>query len=84
MTVEQFEKQVWEVERVRLVIRAPAAATVKSYGHKNAATKTWSVSEWKKKRIKAKIGNLGAVVIDGRGRIPHGRTLLSSVRAGYR
>lgn len=83
MTIQEFEDAIWAIEGVRLVVRSAANKTVSGYDYKKAANETWHTSEWLKKRVVSKLGNLSHIVIDGNGEEPHGRTLLRNLRRTY-
>ena len=83
MTVEQLEAKVWAQDGIRIVIRAALSANVKDYTLKNAAQANWSIAEFLRKRITPLLKGHEVVVLQGDGEEPHGRTLLSSIRAKY-
>jgi len=84
VTVEDFEEKVWEIDRIRIVVRAPAKDQVDDYNWQNSAAETQRVTEWLETRIVPKIGAREVIVIGGDGEEPHGRTLLRTLRDGYR
>ena len=83
MTVKEFENKVWRIEGVRVVVRAAASAAVQDYGYRNAADKTWNLSEWLENRVVSKLNGYDVVVIGADGKVPHGRTLLRTIRERY-
>ena len=83
MNVSDFEKAVFELEDVRIVIRAPANTEVGDYNYQRAASGTASVSEWLATRIADLVGQFKAVVVDGTGVTPHGRTRMATLRGSY-
>jgi hypothetical protein len=84
MKVCDFEDKVWEIDRIRLVLRIPEGQEVGEYDWKKAADEGWSVTKYLESRIAPKVGQAGVVVIDGDGEEPHGRTLLRTARASYK
>ncbi|WP_445677477.1 hypothetical protein [Pseudomonas putida] len=85
ITVQEFEEQVWTVEGIRVVVRAPENARVPEYDYQNAANSTFSVTKWMTTRIDPALDgtNYQVTVIQGNGEEPHGRNLLKKVRATY-
>lgn len=83
MRANKFEDAVWKKDGVRVVVRAPAAATVVDYENLNAAAGTLSVTGFLGNRILPKVNPFEAVVILGDGTIAHGRTKLTAVRQSY-
>lgn len=86
LTVKEFEQAVWEVEGIRIVIRADpnSELSLESYWS-NAAPQTWSLSEWRQKRLNQSLdAHHAADIIGPSGHEPHGRTLLSTIRGTYR
>ena len=62
MKVEDFEQAVWEVETIRVVVRAPAGAQVAEYSNQNAADEKWGVEEWLRKRVRPKLSGKAVAV----------------------
>tara|TARA_B100000700_G_scaffold331223_2_gene462419 strand:+ start:6894 stop:7163 length:270 start_codon:yes stop_codon:yes gene_type:complete len=83
MTVKEFEEAVWQLEGIRLVIREASGAEVADYDYDRAAYRTHSITEWLRNRIYPRLDGLEAVVINGYGEIPNGRTRLDNLRATY-
>lgn len=83
MTVQEFEQAVWQVEGIRVVVRAAPSAEVGSYPYRNAAIKSNSVTQWLESRIAPQLENYGVQVVDGYGVRPHGGTSLRKIRASY-
>ena len=84
MRVNEFEEKVWEIEGVRIVIRANSNEKVEVYDFVNTApqgnTLTWFLSG----RVKPLLAdNMKVVTIDGSGKVPNGKTLLSTLRQTY-
>ena len=83
MTPWEIEQAVFELDEIRIVIRAGTNTQLGSYQYTRKAAENASVAEWLDQRIKPITNNHAVVVIDGNGNIPHGRTRLSSLRASY-
>ncbi len=85
MTVKEFEEAVWKVENVRVVVRAAdEKEKVGDYNYQNAANESWSIADWDRKRVRKKLGaKREIIVIDGSGEVPHGGTLLRTIRRSY-
>ncbi|MBW2089981.1 MAG: hypothetical protein JRI37_13565 [Deltaproteobacteria bacterium] len=83
MKVWEFEEKVWEVEGIRIVIRAASEENVSNYTFKNSAQEGWRVTQLIEKRLQPKIGDYEVIIIQGDGEQPHGRVILRSVRRTY-
>jgi len=84
MNVITFEEKVWEVDQIRVVIRASWNTEIGDFDWKNKAADNSSVTNWLNNRIFPKIANLSAIVIEGTGQQPHGRKSLEKVRNSYK
>ncbi len=83
MKLAAFEQQVWEVEGIRIVVRADENDELKDYGYKRAAPETWSTREFLENRIEPLVGDRKVVVIRGDGQKSHGAVKLRNLRASY-
>jgi hypothetical protein len=83
MTIREFEKKVWQVDTVRIVIRDRKTRKVSTYRQKRAAQENWNITGYLRKRISPLIDDREVVVLDGNGKIPNGRTLLKTIRLSY-
>jgi hypothetical protein len=83
MTPWEIEQAVFDLEEVRIVIRAPATERLGDYPFARKAASNTSVTEWLQQRVMPILGDNAVVVIDGSGRIPHGRTKMETLRASY-
>ena len=83
MTVAELEKKVWDQDGVRIVLRDRSRARVGKYIRQNAARETWSIKKFLDNRINPLVREKEVVVLDGKGKIPHGRTLLKTIRLSY-
>ncbi len=83
MKVSEFEENVWQVEGIRIVLRANPDSVVEDYDYKNAADERWRVTELIEKRITTRINGIFTMVLQGNGKEPHGGILLKNIRKGY-
>ena len=83
MTPWEIEQAVFELDEIRIVIRAGTNTQLGTYQYTRKAAENASVAEWLDQRIKPILKNHAVVVIDGNGNVPHGRTRLSTLRASY-
>ena len=83
MKLADFEQQVWEVENIRIVVRADENDEVKDYNYKRSATETWTTNEFLKNRIEPRVGSKKVVVIRGDGQKTRGGVKLRNLRATY-
>lgn len=84
MMVWELELKAWELDEVRVIVRAPAKAQVIDYTKTNAADKRMSVTKYVDTRIQPCASEFEVVVIDGAGNFVHGRTKLDKVRKSYK
>ena len=83
MKVQELEDKVWEQDNIRIVIRAHSQDKVDAYHHKNAAQGNWRITQFLGNRIKPLVKNKEVVVIEGNGKVVHGKKLLKSIRESY-
>ena len=83
MTVAEFEKAVWNLEGIRIVVRASEGTIVGDYKHKNRGAKMDTVSEWRDRRVASCLGDLEFVIVDGNGEHAHGNMKLQTLRETY-
>lgn len=83
MRVDEFEKAVWEIDKIRIRIRAPVGKQIGDYGYRNWAAQTTSVTNWLATRITPKLNGHEVSVIAGDFSEPHGATYLKTLRASY-
>jgi len=83
MTVQELETKVWEQDRIRIIVRDRSTGMVGQYRHRNAAQENWRITQFLNTRIGPLVKDREVVVLDGTGEVPHGRTLLKSVRQSY-
>lgn len=84
VSATDLERQIYEKEEIRIVIRAKESQQFDSYSYSRKAATTVSATDWYNTRLKPLLGNdVDAVIIDGHGNIPHGRTKLDTIRNSY-
>lgn len=83
MTPREIEQTIFDLEEVRITIRAPTNITMGDYIYTRKAAGNASITEWLLQRVIPIIGGYEVVVIDGTGAIPHGRTKMETLRASY-
>lgn len=84
VSVSEFERQVFELEEVKIVVRAPRGQSVPSYDYERKADKSSSVAEWSDKRLKPSLKDVEFEIVKGDGSVPHGRTKMETVRSSYK
>lgn len=84
MFVWEFEKNVWEVEGIRIIIRADSKEKLGDFDWKNAAAGNSTVADWLKNRISPRINGFSVAVIGGDGEEVHKGKLLERVRNSYK
>ena len=82
ISVTEFEKQVYQVESVRLVVRAPSNTAIKPYQYEKAASSKWRYSQLET-RIEKSTAHFEYVIIDGYGKIPSRNMTLARIRKSY-
>lgn len=89
-TVGEFERQVLELEGIRVKLVHPSGRKVRKdkdglppYKYERAARSSWTVKTWLRHRIRGSRNGFAVEVLDGRGDPVWGNTLLSTVRATY-
>lgn len=83
MQVIDFEQKVFELEGVRIVIRAPRNADVGEYGYKKSYPQNNSIREWLDTRVFDKVEDYDVVVVDGTGALPNRKTHMATLRDSY-
>ena len=84
MRVKDFERRVFEVENIRLVIRANRDDVVGDIDWSEPSDGNWSKNDWFTRRIAPLTRGFETAVINGKGDIVHGRTRLRTLRNTYR
>ena len=83
MEVWELERKAWQLDGIRVVVRAPSGAQVVPYTNTNAAGKGMNVTKYVATRIQPCVSTFEVAVIGGNGELVHGRTLLGKVRESY-
>jgi len=83
MKVCEFEDKVWEIEGIRIVIRAPSEKEVLDYDYQNAAQGNWRIAQLLEGRIQPNLEDMEIIVLQGDGEQPHGRAILRTIRQSY-
>lgn len=84
VSATDLERQIFEKEEIRVVIRAPRNASFDEYSYERKAAANTSITDWYNTRLKPILGEgCDADVIDGYGTNPHGRTGIERVRNSY-
>ena len=84
MNVRQYENRVWQVDNLRIVVRARRATRIaQRFGWTNGIDQGLSITDYIRNRVTPCIGSREFLIIDGHGNEPHGRTLMSTVRDSY-
>jgi hypothetical protein len=83
MTPTEIEQKIFDLEEIRVVIRAQSNTKLGNYNFDRKAAINASISEWLSSRVYPILDGNEIVVVDGTGAIPHGRTKLAKLRESY-
>ena len=84
VSATDLERQIYEKEEIRVVVRAKQDTQFSPYSYDRKAATNTSATVWYNTRLKPIIGeDIDAVIIDGHGNIPHGRTKMDTIRNSY-
>jgi hypothetical protein len=84
MQVWKFEKKVYEIEGVRIIVRANTDATVEEFDFERCASGNTTLADWLARRIYPYTGDYEVTVVSGSGALdPHGKTHMSTLRDSY-
>lgn len=86
MTVSDFENKVWDVDGIKIVVRAPRNADIGDYTyHVNALDENKTISQFKQLRIDPalKATKFEYELLDGELKAIYGGRKLSGVRNSY-
>jgi hypothetical protein len=83
MQVVEFEQRVFDLEGVRIIIRAHRNEEVGDYDYKKSYPQNNSIREWLDTRVWNKVGDFDVVVVDGTGALPNRKTHMSTLRDSY-
>lgn len=84
ISVSEFERQVFDKEGVRIVIRASRSRTLPSYSYQRKAAGDTTCTEWQEARLKPILKEIEFEVVKGDGNVPHGRMKMDSLRNSYK
>lgn len=85
VTATDLERQIFELEEIKVVIRSKKSTQFDAYDYIRKATTNTSITEWYNTRLKPILGEeYDADIVDGNGSNPHGRTNIETVRNSYR
>lgn len=83
ISATELERQIFELEEIRVVIRSNKSTQYSNYKYTRKAASNTSITDWYLARLKPIIGEDEATIIDGNGNTPHGRTNIETVRNSY-
>ncbi len=83
MKIKDFESTVWNVEKIRIVVRAKENEEVGDYDYGKAASKEFTLQKLLDGRINNLIVDKEVEVINGNGETVHGQTKLKTIRESY-
>ena len=83
VSATDLERQIFENEEIKVVIRCSKETLFDEYNYDRKAAVNTSITDWYNTRLKPIIGNYDADIIDGYGTNPHGRTGIEKVRNSY-
>jgi hypothetical protein len=84
VSATELERQIFEKEEIRVVIRCTRTQMFDSYNYHRKATGNIQISEWYMTRLKPLLGDsFDAEIINGNGIIPHGRIPIEKIRESY-
>ena len=83
MTVEEFERAVWQIEGVRIRIRAPVETAIGDYSYARQAAQNTTVSGWCETRLYPRLKDHQVSILDGAFNYPHGLTRMDTLRESY-
>jgi hypothetical protein len=83
MNITDFERKVWEVDRLRVIVRAPNDATVQDFTQRIAAGQGQRLTEYLEARIYPRVAPYEVTIVSGDGSLPRLRTLVGTVRQSY-
>lgn len=83
VSASEFERQVFDKEEVKLILRTPREQMFPAYNFQNKAASNMSISDWVETRVRKLVGDTQIEIIKGDGSTPHGRTHIEKVRESY-
>lgn len=82
-TVSALEARVFELEEIRVCVRASLHQPAGQYNYQRKAPGNMSLTEWLDTRVRPLCVGFEVYAINGRGEVVHGRTKLDNLRASY-
>ena len=83
MTAYEFEEAVWELDRIRIVIRADWNDEVEDYNYDYADGERRTLTDFLRTRVRPRINGLSVGAIDGSGTWVNGGRQLRNIRNTY-
>lgn len=84
ISVSEFERQVFDKEGVRIVIRTSRSNTLPPYSYQRKAAEDTTCTEWQETRLKPLLKETEFEVVKGDGNVPNGRMKMKSLRNSYK
>ena len=84
VSTTELERQIFEKEEIKVVIRATREETFPSYPYQRKMSQNATVTEWMDSRLKPLLGNTEFEIVRGDGNSPHGRSKMETVRNSYK
>jgi hypothetical protein len=83
MKPQELEQAVFDMDEIRVVVRANTGTDLDDYKFVRKAAGSASLTDWLDQRIRPLLRGHEVAVVDGNGVSPHGRTQIEKVRASY-
>lgn len=84
MNVEEFEDAIWEIDGVRVAVRAEREREIEeSYNYKRALEGEKTVKDLRRLRIEPCLGGIQYEILDGDFEPTNGRMKLKTLRDSY-
>jgi len=83
VTLDFFEQYIFDMDKIRIKIKAPENTMVKRNFYVGHAPDWWTVSYWSRVMVTYFLGDLKYIILDGNNETPHGNTTLGTIRNTY-
>jgi hypothetical protein len=83
MNIVEFEQKIFELEGVRIIVRAESSEQLGDYSYQKKYDQGNSINDWLKSRVLDKVGAFDVVVVDGSGALPNRKTHMGRLRDSY-
>lgn len=83
MRPHELEQVIFDVDEIRVVVRASLSTDLDDYNYVRKAAGTVSLTDWLDQRIKPLLRGHDVAVVNGNGVSPHGRTQIEKIRSSY-